>query len=247
MSTKSACISKTAPRSNNEPLVGGLTPLTTIDFPGCLAAVIFLQGCPWRCGYCHNPELIQRRSQNSLQWSDVLAFLRRRQGLLDGVVFSGGEPTLQKGLVSAVRSVKAMGFRVGLHTAGPYPARLARVLPLVDWIGMDVKAPFDRYQAITGVPGSGRKSWDSARMVIGSGVDCEFRTTVDATLLNDGQLPVLARSLAELGVNRYVLQECRPRTPAQRGSEIPGHLIASIEKLFERLSVRRTLVKSQVE
>ena len=83
--------------------VGGLTPLSTSDWPGMLAAVVFCQGCPWRCGYCHNPGLIPARGDNEIPWEDVLAFLRRRQGLLDGVVFSGGEPTAQAGLLDAMR------------------------------------------------------------------------------------------------------------------------------------------------
>ena len=115
--------------------VGGLTPLSTTDWPGMLAAVVFCQGCPWRCGYCHNPDLIPARGDHEIPWEDVLAFLRRRQGLLDGVVFSGGEPTAQAGLADAMREVRALGFKIGLHTGGMYPQRLAAVLPLVDWVG----------------------------------------------------------------------------------------------------------------
>ena len=86
--------------------IGGMTPLTSIDFPGHLAAVLYLQGCPWRCGYCHNPELIPARSEVRIGWEEVLAFLQRRRGLLDGVVFSGGEPTSQAELLEAIASVQ---------------------------------------------------------------------------------------------------------------------------------------------
>ncbi|MFI0376333.1 MAG: radical SAM protein [Candidatus Thiodiazotropha sp.] len=98
--------------------VGGLTPMTTIDFPGHLAAVVFCQGCPMRCHYCHNPELLPRRNDNQPSWKAILEFLSARIGLLDGVVFSGGEPTLQRSIGQAVRDIKSLGYRVGLHTAG---------------------------------------------------------------------------------------------------------------------------------
>lgn len=223
----------------HELVVGGLTPLTTIDLPGRLSAVVFCQGCPWRCGYCHNPELIPRRHDTDLDWSQVMAFLGRRQGLLDAVVFSGGEPTLQRGLLGAVRAVKGQGFQVALHTAGPYPQRLARVLPWLDWVGLDIKAPFERYERITGVPGSGRRARESARMVLESGVPCEFRTTVDEALLAPGELLDLARGLSELGVRHYVLQECRGPADPQTRFPIPDELIAGVGRLFPDFTVRR--------
>ena len=156
--------------------LGGLTRLSASDYPGKLAAVVFCQGCAWRCGYCHNAHLQPRRGREEIAWSDVLAFLQRRRGLLDAVVFSGGEPTLQAGLAPAMREVKALGFLVGLHTAGIVPRRLAEVLPLVDWVGMDVKAPFDRHERVTGVRGSARRARASRALVLASGVACEFHT-----------------------------------------------------------------------
>jgi pyruvate formate lyase activating enzyme len=139
----------------------------------------------------------------------VLDFLRRRLGLLDGLVFSGGEPTLQRGLADAMREVRALGLRVGLHTAGPYPERLAAVLPLVDWVGFDVKAPFDDYARITNVPGSGERARESLLHVLASGVAYEVRTTVHPALLDQTLLDQLAGTLADLGVRRYALQAFR--------------------------------------
>jgi len=126
--------------------IGGLLPFTTIDYPGKLAAVIFCQGCPWRCGYCHNQHLIPAMSGAAVHWPEIVALLRNRCGLLDAVVFSGGEPTMQAGLPGAISAVRVMGFKVGLHTAGPYPDRLGECLPHLDWVGMDLKAPFDEYE-----------------------------------------------------------------------------------------------------
>jgi pyruvate formate lyase activating enzyme len=190
--------------------VGGLTQLTTLDLPGRLSAVVFCQGCPWQCGYCHNPHLIPR-GRGDRPWSAVLGFLERRRGLLDAVVFSGGEPTLQSGLVEAVRETRDMGFLTGLHTAGPYPERLARVLPFLDWVGFDLKAPVDDYPRITGVPDSGRRAAFSACLLLDSGVAHEFRTTVDPSLLDTAQLMELSRWLGRHGGRRHILQRCRPR------------------------------------
>jgi pyruvate formate lyase activating enzyme len=189
--------------------VGGLTPLSTTDWPGMLAAVVFCQGCPWRCRYCHNPHLIPPRSDGEIPWDDVLAFLHRRRGLLDGVVFSGGEPTLQPELADAMREVRALGFKVGLHTGGAYPRRLAELLPLVDWVGLDAKAPFADYARITGVAGSGDPALASLDAVLASGVEHEIRTTVHPALLADAEVADLAQALSARGVTRHVIQAFR--------------------------------------
>ena len=186
-----------------------MTPLTTIDFPGRLAAVLYCQGCPWRCGYCHNPELLGATAPPALPWERALAFLRSRRGLLDGVVFSGGEPTLQAGLQAALAEVRAMGFATGLHTGGMYPDRLAAVLPLLDWVGLDIKGPAHRYDAITGVLGSGMKAFESMRRLLTSGLAHECRTTWHAGLFDLEELQTLGQHLADWGVQHWVVQECR--------------------------------------
>ncbi len=225
--------------------VGGLTPLSTTDWPGMLAAVVFCQGCPWRCGYCHNPDLIPPRSEHEIPWEAVMVFLRRRQGLLDGVVFSGGEPTLQKNLIVAMREVRALGFKIGLHTGGMYPSRLAAVLPLVDWVGMDVKAPFAEYERTTGAAGSGSRASAGLQQVLAFGVEHEIRTTVHPALLNDADLIGLGHDLAERGVRHYVLQAFRNqgckneilRQNAVRERSLP-EVGEPLTGLFDSFSVR---------
>ena len=220
--------------------VGGLTPLSTTDWPGMLAAVVFCQGCPWRCGYCHNPGLIPARGDKEIPWEDVLAFLRRRQGLLDGVVFSGGEPTLQPELAEAMREVRALGFKIGLHTGGAYPRRLEEVLPLVDWVGLDAKAPFADYARITGVVGSGVPALSSLEHVLASGVDHEIRTTVHPALLSDDDVVDLAQDLSAHGVKRYVIQAFRSQGCAdaalvhdtRRERPLAG-LVEDVARLFQ--------------
>ena len=122
-----------------------------------------------------------------IPWAQVMAFLERRRGLLDAVVFSGGEPTQQRGLAQAMVDVKAMGFLVGLHTAGIVPWRLEKVLPLVDWVAMDVKAKFDEHESVTRVRGSGDRAKQSRDLILTSGVACELHTLArpgDADALN---------------------------------------------------------------
>ena len=225
--------------------VGGLAPLSATDYPGALAAVVFCQGCPWRCGYCHNPHLLGRSGAHELAWPTVLEFLERRRGLLDAVVFSGGEPTVQGALPDAIRAARALGFKIGLHTAGMAPRRLAGVLPLADWVGMDIKAPFDDYPRVTGVRGSGRAARESARLILASGVAHEFRTTVHSALLPDAALARLAVALAELGARNYVLQQFRakgcaaPALADTAGPDLPGPGLRSrLAGLFRSFSVR---------
>ncbi|CAG1013383.1 hypothetical protein BURC_00412 [Burkholderiaceae bacterium] len=216
--------------------VGGVTRLTTIDFPGRLAAVVFLQGCPWRCGYCQNPALIPADVPGSIPWDDVIAFLQCRRGLLDGVVFSGGEPTLQAGLADAVVQVRELGFEVGLHTAGMYPERLAALLPSLDWVGLDIKAPFDLYDGVTGVPASGAKVRDSLGHLLRSGVPHECRTTWHLGLFQIEQLQALAATLADLGVAHWSLQTCRVSGTPQ--AMPPEAVLKSLGERFEQFSLR---------
>ena len=159
--------------------VGGLTPLSASDYPGKLAAVVFCQGCAWRCAYCHNPELLSFNSRELIPWERVLAFLEKRRGLLDAVVFSGGEPTLQRSLPEAMREVKELGYLVGLHTAGIAPRMLARVLPLVDWVGMDLKAGWDQHERVTQVDGSAARAKRSMELIVSSGVARRFHTLAE--------------------------------------------------------------------
>ena len=189
--------------------VGGFEPFTSTDFPGALAAVVFCQGCPWRCGYCHNPQLIAPRGNDERDFDRILAWLTSRVSLLDAVVFSGGEPTLHAGLGDAIDAVRALGFAIGLHTSGAYPRRLARVLPKVDWVGIDVKAPLEDYAAVTAIAGSGSTAFASLELVRDAGVGYEVRTTVHPTLTPPDALERLARELAARGIGRWVLQTFR--------------------------------------
>ncbi|MDM7832275.1 anaerobic ribonucleoside-triphosphate reductase activating protein [Cellulomonas edaphi] len=199
--------------------IAGLTPLSSCDWPGKLVATVFLQGCPWRCTYCHNSAILDPRTPGVVPWQDVRTLLAKRHGLLDGLVFSGGEPTMQPGLVAAAQEVRAGGFGVGLHTGGAFPAALARVLPHVDWVGLDVKAPARLYDAITR-RGGAVPAFESLRRVLDAGVDVQVRTTIDPTVLDAAAVTELAAELAGLGVRDHVWQEVRREgtTSAYRAS-----------------------------
>ena len=191
--------------------IGGLTRMSSCDWPGELVATVFCQGCSWRCPYCHNPGLQPASVLSAIPWQEVLAFLKTRVGLLDGVVFSGGEPLLQKSLGGAVREARQLGFRIGLHTGGAVSSRFAELLPHLDWVGFDVKAPFDDYVRITGSPGSGADARESLKWLIAGDTACEIRTTVHPRLLDGAALSRMAEELAGMGVGHWVLQEFRSR------------------------------------
>lgn len=205
------------PAAAGDLAIAGLVPLSTVDWPGRLVATVFCQGCPWRCAYCHNQAILDPRTPGSVPWTDLTRLLSRRRGLLDAVVFSGGEATTQHALVPAARAVRAAGFAVGLHTGGAFPGRLRELLgfdaagcrgePLVDWVGFDVKASAPTYDATVGR----RHAWASAErslhLLLESGVDHELRMTVTPALL--GHVPDVVRTVADAGGRALVLQRAR--------------------------------------
>lgn len=205
-------------------VIAGVTPFSTVDWPGKLAASVFLQGCPWNCGYCQNFAIIDPRAPAGYEEADLWELLGRRRGLLDGVVFSGGEPTRQAALVPAARQARDLGFLVGLHTGGAYPQRLAQLLEagLLDWVGLDVKGLAQNYPQVVGraqARQAGTDAWRALDLVLaahraGTLPDYEVRVTVypgtDARDTNPSALPALARALQERGVERLALQQARP-------------------------------------
>jgi pyruvate formate lyase activating enzyme len=198
----------TAPADLHDICVAGITPFTTIDFPGRLAGVFYLQGCPWRCRYCCNSEFWPLAGK-MVSPEKILQFLDSRKGHLDGIVFSGGEPTLHERLPVWMKAVKDMGYEIGLHTGGIFPERLKKILPLCDWVGMDIKAPFDLYERITLDPQSGAWAKESARILLDSKVPYEFRTTVHPDLLSEEEILAMVRDLVSLGARNYALQSFR--------------------------------------
>lgn len=218
-SSRSGAASEDRPEPSAADLaIAGLVPLSSVDWPGRLAAVAFCQGCPWRCTYCHNQAILDPRVPGAVPFAQLEALLERRGGLLDGVVFSGGEATAQHALVPAVRRVREMGFAVGLHTGGAYPARLRTLLgvgptgertgePLVDWVGFDVKAAPTGYEDLVGRRGAWSRAEESLHALLASGVGHELRMTVTPWL--EPQVLGVVEWLAAAGADRLVLQPVR--------------------------------------
>lgn len=227
--------------------VGGLSRFSATDWPGKLAAVVFVQGCPWACSYCHNPHLQPRASDATLQWADVERWLQGRVGLLDAVVFSGGEPTLDPALPQAIAAVRAMGFAVGLHTAGMYPRALRAVLPQLDWVGLDVKALPAHYASVTQVRDSGAPVQESLQAVLESGVAYEVRTTLQPGLHDAAHVHALTHWLSEHGVRDFALQQFRAMgcsAPALSGAvpwQPDAELQALLQARFARFSYRSAM------
>ena len=227
--------------------IAGLVPMSTVDWPGKFAAVLFLQGCPWACPYCHNSAIIDPRIPGVVAWSALEDLLARRRDLLDGVVFSGGEATRQIALGAAMARVRELGFGVGLHTAGPYPRRLEELLGagLVDWVGIDVKATPDNYEAVAGRSGAGERAWESLGIVLAHpDVDHEVRLTVYPD--GPGDALAVATAAREMGVRSFALQQARDMgTPDGFSATRPGwdDQVRSLARDIEMLDFDRFIFR----
>ena len=193
-------------------LIGGLQKSSMLDYPGKIAAIVFTQGCNFRCGYCHNPELLDINVHAPTQISvpAFFDFLKSRQGKLDGVVITGGEPCLQKDLTDFICKIKKLGFLVKLDTNGCFPEKIIELLEkkLIDYIAMDIKAPLEKYHKITGTIIKQENIEKSIKLIMDSGLEYEFRTTVIKSQLSFDDF----KNIAELinGAEKYYLQKFVP-------------------------------------
>jgi len=191
-------------------LIGGVHRFSLIDYPEKTACVVFTQGCNLRCPYCHNPELIMIDSlRQSLLEKSFFDFLVSRQGKLDAVVITGGEPCLQPDLEDFIRKIKELGFLVKLDTNGTIPEVLERLLAkgLLNYIAMDVKAPLRRYSEVSGVKLTDEKIGQiqhSIELILSSALPYEFRTTVVADLLTRADILAIGDLISHAQL--YVLQ-----------------------------------------
>ena len=206
--------------------IAGLQKTSTLDFPKKLAAVIFAAGCNYRCFYCHNRNILDRPPL--IDEAEVWAFLEKRRGLLDAVVFTGGEPTLQKDLLWQLNRAKKLGYSVKLDTNGSRPEVLRSAIGagLVDYVAMDYKAPFEMYPEICRAPSTGVR--ESLDILLASDVAWELRTTL-VPQLGTEELRAMARAVPELEKwylqlyreqegDRDILKDLEPYKPQQIAS-----------------------------
>lgn len=190
--------------------IGGFQKFSLLDYPGHLAAIIFTQGCNFRCSYCHNPELVNPKLfSKPIAEAEVMDFLSTRRGKLGAVCITGGEPCLQPDLIDFLWRLKALGFLTKLDTNGMFPKVLEQIAEanLVDYWAMDIKAPLALYKVITKRDVDAPKILHSMEILRSSGKEYEFRTTFFDSLLNWGDIDQI-RSLLKPG-DRYYLQQCR--------------------------------------
>lgn len=220
--------------------IAAIQKFSTLDYPGKLSAVVFSQGCPIRCVYCHNPDFQDYTKSGVIAFTELLTFIKERKELLDAIVFSGGEPLMQRDLYDAISMVKQEGFLIGLHTAGTILNKLNQVLPLLDWVGFDIKTSFDKYEEITKIPNSGKLALEGFDLLQKSGIPYEVRTTVDSRTIKPEDLIDIAKFLKLKNVKKWVLQECIIRS-AEKNLNIPlpnQDIIANISKYTE-VEIRR--------
>ena len=182
-------------------MISGLQKMTLLDFPGRVACTVFLQGCNFRCPFCHNSELLMGNPQPLMGVEDFLQFLKSRRGLLDGVCISGGEPTLRSELPDFLERIQALGYPVKLDTNGSHPEVLKALVSrgLVDYVAMDVKNSPARYPEILGLPSAPMDCIEeSLRFLMSDAVDYELRTTLVQPFHDAGSVREMGQWLAEL-------------------------------------------------
>ena len=193
-------------------IIHGIQKLTLLDFPGHTACTVFLGGCDLRCPFCHNADLLDMSAPGVMEDAELLAFLKKRQGLLEGVAFTGGEPLLRKDLPELMEKIRDLGYLVKLDTNGCHPEALKKVLEqrLVDYVAMDIKNSPERYAETCGVERVDLdKINESISLLMHSAPDYEFRTTVVAQLHNADSFRKIGPWLQ--GAKRYFLQSFTDR------------------------------------
>ena len=192
-------------RDRNDINILGMEKSSFIDYPNNICTVIFTGGCNFRCLYCHNSSIVNNIG-DKIEESEIISFLESRRKFIDALCISGGEPTIQKGLYNFIRKIKKRGFNVKLDTNGTNPDLLKRLIDerLIDYAAMDVKAPLDKYPAITQTSVVTEDIQKSIGILLENKIDYEFRTTICRELLSAEDIKVISEDIK--GCNTYVLQ-----------------------------------------
>ena len=251
--------------------IGGLQKTTLVDFPGTVAATVFTQGCPFRCHFCHNPELVLKDKFNpTIKEKDILDFLHERLGKLGGVCITGGEPLMQKDIDKFISHIKAIGFKVKLDTNGYYPDRLASIIKSgdVDYIAMDIKSPLDKYPSVANIEIRNPKSETnpnvlnpksekdtsnfktsqlqnpiqrSISLIMRSKIDYEFRTTVAKPLISVDDVLKIGKMIK--GAKKYYIQNYVKTKQINEEMKLKPFSNKELKEIVERLKKDIDLVR----
>ena len=217
--------------------IGGFVSFTTIDYPGKLACVLFLAGCPLRCAYCSNPHLLEYRDGDYAP-EKIYEWLTTRIGKLEAVVFSGGEALMQgDATIEFMRRVKSLGFSIGLHTNGFYPEMLRRAADVVDWVGLDYKATAARYQQLVGSDVAYRNMTAALDFWVSTGRGLEVRITCDPRFVDIDDVRQIAADAAARGARHLAVQKYTPHFESEKFPTTA----ADREKFFHDASLRAEL------
>jgi len=229
--------------------IGGLVSFTTIDYPGKLAAVLFLKGCPFHCVYCSNEHLIDV-GEGEYDPDKVFEWLTARVGKLEGVVFSGGEALMQAdATIEYMKRIKDLGFAIGLHTNGFYPELLKKVSDIVDWVGLDFKTTKQKYRELTGLDIAYDRMIESLKYWVSTAHGLEVRTTCDPRFVSKEDLLEIAKISSDLGVKNFAVQKYTPyheaagcETTADMREQFfnDAELKQNLESLFESVVWRNS-------
>lgn len=187
--------------------IRGLKKTSLLDYPGNICAVIFLGGCNYKCPFCHNPSIVSNKAEK-ISRKEVFDFLKKRNGLIDGVCVSGGEPTIHKTLPNLLKAIKKLDLLVKLDTNGSNPAMLSKLIKekLVDYVAMDIKTSFGRYKEVLGNAENVKKS---IKILMDSGIGYEFRTTMVPGIVNNEELVEICSALK--GAKKFCIQQFNPK------------------------------------
>lgn len=214
-----------------------ITPFTMLDYPGRIACILWVAGCNMRCLYCHNPQIVT--GKGAIGEEQALAFLRKRKGLLEGVVFSGGEATTWPGLAAFMRQAKALGFAVKLDTNGLRPDVLASLLAegLLDRVALDYKAPASRFHAVTGTKAFARFARSLDILCTQDTVPFEVRSTIHSALLDENDILDMAHDLSRRGYRgTYAVQRAIAGPDRPTLGDLPADMRAIDVARLVRLS-----------
>ena len=226
----------------------GIIPVSMLDWDGKLATVIFLGGCNFKCPYCHNPDIVNNSSKlKDIEWEKIEKHILSKKDWIDGVVITGGEPTIHEDLSMVMRRIKVLGLKIKLDTNGALPGALANIIQeeLVDFVAMDIKTSFKKYALASNTKTDVKFIKDSVALIKASGVDYEFRTTVVPGIVNMEDILEIARFLE--GAKVYYLQQFKnekvlePQVFSKKNNDP-----YTIEELFSFASACNKYVKTKV-